>query len=181
MTVFLTRRERKWGRERGRGEEQIEEEGGENKGSTDSQRNHKAKGKAEVRLHFLLVTLLRGLDSVPRYSLLPKARGSCCHKKHQTGLPTSMIALTQYSAPFWSSLKKGFFSYWCSLYFCSPFFLLFGLCFSFFKNDFCFFHYSWFTVLCQFLLYSKVTQSQTYIYILFSYIILHHVLSSVTS
>ena len=35
------------------------------------------------------------------------------------------------------------------------------------------FYYDWFTVFCQFLLYSKVTQS--YIYIFFSHIILHHV------
>ena len=45
--------------------------------------------------------------------------------------------------------------------------------------DFYFFHYSWLTVFCQFLLYSKVTQS--YIHICsFSYITLHHVPSQVT-
>ena len=57
----------------------------------------------------------------------------------------------------------------------------------FFNNDFYFFQYSWFTVFCQFLLYSKVIQSHThththiyiyiYIYILyftFSSIMLHH-------
>ena len=40
-----------------------------------------------------------------------------------------------------------------------------------FLNDFYFFHYSWFTVFCQFLLYSTVSQSHThthvYIHILF--------------
>ena len=50
------------------------------------------------------------------------------------------------------------------------FFLFFFLKF---LNDFYFFHYSWFTVFCQFLLYSKVTQSHTYI-CYFSHIILHH-------
>ena len=39
--------------------------------------------------------------------------------------------------------------------------------------DFYFFHYSWFTIFSQFLLYSKVTHS-------FSHIILHHVPSHVT-
>ena len=39
------------------------------------------------------------------------------------------------------------------------------------------FHYSWFTVVCQFLLYSKVTQSHIHMYILFltlSSIMLHN-------
>ena len=39
-----------------------------------------------------------------------------------------------------------------------------------------FFHYSWFTAFCQFLLYSKVTQSHIYIQS-FSHIILRHVSS----
>ena len=43
--------------------------------------------------------------------------------------------------------------------------------FSFFKLK-----YSWFTVLCQFLLYSKVNQSYKYMHY-FSHIILHHVLA----
>ena len=42
-----------------------------------------------------------------------------------------------------------------------------------------FLKYSWFTVLCQFLLYSKVTQSYIYIHS-FSYIVFHHVLSQET-
>ena len=51
--------------------------------------------------------------------------------------------------------------------------------------DFYFFHYSWFTVFCQYLLYSKVTHSYIHIYICtyiyyFSYIILHHVPSQET-
>ena len=40
--------------------------------------------------------------------------------------------------------------------------------------DFYFFHYSWYTVFCQFPPYSKVTQSYTYIHS-FSHIILHQV------
>ena len=43
----------------------------------------------------------------------------------------------------------------------------------YFKNDFYFFHYSWFTVFCQCLSYSKVTQSYTHIYTFFPDIILH--------
>ena len=46
-----------------------------------------------------------------------------------------------------------------------------------FFNDFNFFQYNWFTVFCQFLLYSKMTQSHIHIYILFltlSSIMLHH-------
>ena len=43
-----------------------------------------------------------------------------------------------------------------------------------FLNDFYFFYHGWFTVFCQFLLYSKVTQSYIYIYS-FAHIILHHV------
>ena len=41
-----------------------------------------------------------------------------------------------------------------------------------------FFYYSWFTILCQFLLYSKVTQLYIYIHS-FSCIIFHHVTSEV--
>ena len=48
-----------------------------------------------------------------------------------------------------------------------------------FFNDFYFFHYSWVTVFCQFLLYSKVTQSYIYRYSL-SHLILHHGPSQVT-
>ena len=41
---------------------------------------------------------------------------------------------------------------------------------------FIFFHFSWFRVFCQFLLYRKVTQSYTHTHIYsFSHIILHHV------
>ena len=46
-----------------------------------------------------------------------------------------------------------------------------------FFNNFYFFHYSWFTVLCQFILCIKVTQSHIYLYILFftlSSIMFHH-------
>ena len=46
-----------------------------------------------------------------------------------------------------------------------------------FYNDFYFFHYSWLTVLCQFLLYGKVTQSYIYIDSFFfplSSIMFHH-------
>ena len=39
---------------------------------------------------------------------------------------------------------------------------------------FIFFHYRWFTVFCQFLLYSMVTQLHIYVYILFSHIIRPH-------
>ena len=46
----------------------------------------------------------------------------------------------------------------------------------FFFNDFYFFHYSWFTVFYQFLLYIRVTQSHIYLHS-FSHIILHHVTS----
>ena len=45
--------------------------------------------------------------------------------------------------------------------------------------DFYFFHYSWFTVFCQFLLYSKVTQLYIYIYS-FSHITFYHVPSQMT-
>ena len=47
----------------------------------------------------------------------------------------------------------------------------------FYFYGFYFFHYTWFTVVCQFLPYSKVTQSYVHIYILFltlSSIIFHH-------
>ena len=36
-------------------------------------------------------------------------------------------------------------------------------------NDFYFFHYSWFTMFCEFLLYSKVTQSHLHLYSFFSH------------
>ena len=48
-----------------------------------------------------------------------------------------------------------------------------------FKNDFYCFHYSWFTVFCQFLLYHRVTQAHIYTHP-FSHIILHRVPSPVT-
>ena len=56
--------------------------------------------------------------------------------------------------------------------------------FNFFRQCFYFlflnyFYYSRFTVLCQFLLYNKATQSYTYIHF-FSYIIFHHGLSQET-
>ena len=38
---------------------------------------------------------------------------------------------------------------------------------------FTFFHYSWFTVFCHFLLYSMVTQLHIHVYNLFSHTIMH--------
>ena len=63
------------------------------------------------------------------------------------------------------------------------FFVVFILNFFYFFIDFYFFHYSWFTMCCQFLLYSKVTQSHTHTYIYvhsFSHNILHRIPSEVT-
>ena len=47
----------------------------------------------------------------------------------------------------------------------------------FFPFPFFFFFYSWFTMLCQFLLYSIVTQSYMYVYIYFPFLIFHHIIS----
>lgn len=72
-----------------------------------------------------------------------------------------------------------------SLYFCFSVVWLWYTCMSFSSYLYSlrcslsfFFSYGWFTMFCQFLLYSKVTQSYVYIPS-FPHIIFHHVLSQV--
>ena len=64
-------------------------------------------------------------------------------------LPSAKIIIKCYSSPTLLSLLLFFWN---------------ALAFFFFSN-FYFFHYRWFIVFCQFLLYSKVAQSHIYIYI----------------